>query len=136
VSAKPRLVIALSIASLLTVFLVYQLVNGSGQLVVSVAQLNSNLDGSAVKTVQLTGMTVSCEGGPCTGRQAPFTFMLKDEGSPQTIKVNYEGGVVPDAFREGRRVMVTGRLEGSTFVAQTDSLTTKCPSKYSGGSTA
>lgn len=135
-SAKPRLVIALSVASLLTVFLVYQLVNGSGQLVVSVAQLNSNLDGSSAKTVQLTGMTVRCEGGPCAGQQAPFTFMLKDEGSPQTIRVNYAGGVVPDAFREGRRVMVTGRLEGSTFVAQADSLTTKCPSKYSGGSTA
>src|SRR4051794_37562215 len=101
VSAKPRLVIALSIASLLTVFLVYQLVNGSGRLVVSVAQLNSNRDGAAAKTVQLTGTTVSCEGRPCAGQQAPFTFMLKDDGSPETVQVRYEGGSVPDAFREG-----------------------------------
>ena len=134
-SAKPRLVIALSVASLLAVFLVYQLVNGSGQLVVSVAQLNANLDGASAKTVQLTGMAVSCEGGPCAGKQAPFTFMLKDDGSAQTVKVRYEGGSVPDAFRDGRRVLVTGQMDGSTFVAKADSLTTKCPSKYSGGPT-
>jgi len=128
-------VIALSVASLLAVFLVYQLVNGSGQLVVSVAQLNANLDGSAAKTVQLTGKTVSCEGGSCAGQQAPFTFTLKDDASAETVKVRYEGGSVPDAFREGRNVMVTGRLDGDTFIANADSLTTKCPSKYSGGGT-
>jgi cytochrome c-type biogenesis protein CcmE len=128
-------VIALSVASLLAVFLVYQLVNGSGQLVVSVAQLSANRDGAAAKTVQLTGTAVRCDGGPCAGQQAPFSFVLKDDGSPKTVNVRYEGGSVPDAFREGRHVIVTGRMDGSTFVAQADSLTTKCPSKYSGGGT-
>ena len=39
-------------------------------------------------------------------------------------------GVVPDPFREGREVIVSGRLENGTFVAERDSLVTKCPSKF------
>ena len=43
--------------------------------------------------------------------------------------MNYQG-VVPDPFRDGREVIVSGRLEGGTFVAERDSLVTKCPSKF------
>ena len=39
-------------------------------------------------------------------------------------------GVVPDPFREGREVIVSGELENGTFVAERDSLVTKCPSKF------
>ena len=39
-------------------------------------------------------------------------------------------GTVPDPFREGREVIVTGQLEDGTFVAERDSLVTKCPSKF------
>jgi len=78
-------------------------------------------------------MAVSCQGGPCGEAQAPFTFTLRDEGSDLTVPVRYTGGGVPDAFKENRRVIVTGKLEGGTFVAERDSLVTKCPSKYSSG---
>ena len=37
---------------------------------------------------------------------------------------------MPDAFREGREVIVTVRKEGATFVGERDSLSTKCPSKF------
>jgi cytochrome c-type biogenesis protein CcmE len=129
------LVIALALASLLSVFLVYTAVAGSSTLLVSVSQLQANKEGAKSRTVQLTGMAVSCLGGPCSNRQAPFTFVLQDEGSSLTVPVRYSGGSVPDAFREQRRVIVTGRLEGGTFVAERDSLITKCPSKYSSGPT-
>ena len=59
-SFAPRLVIALAVASLLAVFLVYQVAAGSGQLIVTVGQLRANKDGAAGKTVQLTGTAVSC----------------------------------------------------------------------------
>jgi cytochrome c-type biogenesis protein CcmE len=130
---KPRLVIALAVASLLAVFLVYSVVRGSGQLIVTVGQLRSDKDGAATKTVQLTGTAVSCEGTSCSGAQAPFTMMVRDEKSSQTLPVRYAGGSVPDAFREGRRIIVTGHMAGGEFVANADSLVTKCPSKYSGG---
>ena len=45
------------------------------------------------------------------------------------MPVVYEG-VVPDPFREGREVIVSGELEDGTFVAERDSLVTKCPSKF------
>jgi cytochrome c-type biogenesis protein CcmE len=46
-----------------------------------------------------------------------------------TVPVVYRG-TVPDLFRTGRDVVVTGRLRNGTFVAQRDTLVTKCPSKY------
>jgi cytochrome c-type biogenesis protein CcmE len=131
-TARPRLVIALSVASLLAVFLVYQLAHGS-QLIVTVAQLRAGQDGAASQTVQLTGTAVSCVGTSCSGAHAPFTMVLKDDGSPQAVPVAYDSGSVPDAFREGRHVIVTGHMVGDQFVANPDSLVTKCPSKYSGG---
>ena len=130
---KPRLVIALAVASLLAVFLVYSVVRGSGQMIVTVGQLRSDKDGAASKTVQLTGTAVSCQRTRCSGAQAPFTMMVRDEKSSQTLPVRYSGGSVPDAFREGRRIIVTGHMAGGEFVANADSLVTKCPSKYSGG---
>ena len=130
-TAAPRLVIALAVASLLAVFLVYQISHGS-QLIVTVAQLRAGDQGAATKTVQLTGTAVSCSRA-CSGAQAPFTILLKDDGSPQTVPVAYQSGSVPDAFREGRHIIVTGHMVGDRFVANPDSLVTKCPSKYSGG---
>jgi cytochrome c-type biogenesis protein CcmE len=45
------------------------------------------------------------------------------------VPVRYRGAV-PDPFREGREVIVTGKMSGGTFVAERDSLVTKCPSKF------
>jgi cytochrome c-type biogenesis protein CcmE len=132
-SARPRLVIALGVASLLSVFLVYTALAGSSTLLVSVEQLSANQDNAKSRTVQLTGTAVRCQGGPCANLDAPFVFTLKDDGSAKTVPVHYQGGSVPDAFKEGRHVIVTGRLQEGTFIAQADSLVTKCPSKYSGG---
>jgi cytochrome c-type biogenesis protein CcmE len=39
-------------------------------------------------------------------------------------------GLVPDPFAAGRGVLVTVRQQGTQFVGEQDSLTTKCPSKY------
>jgi len=130
---KPRLVIALAVASLLAVFLVYSVVRGSGQMIVTVGQLRSDQDGAATKTVQLTGTAVSCQGTSCSGAQAPFTMMVRDEKSSQTLPVRYSGGSVPDAFKTTRHIIVTGQLRGGVFVAEPDTLLTKCPSKYSSG---
>jgi cytochrome c-type biogenesis protein CcmE len=40
-------------------------------------------------------------------------------------------GSVPDLFRAGRNVYLRGRLRHGVFVADADTLVTKCPSKYS-----
>jgi len=56
-------------------------------------------------------------------------FAIRDREGTERLPVNYQG-VVPDPFRDGREVIVSGRLEGGTFVAERDSLVTKCPSKF------
>ena len=53
-----------------------------------------------------------------------------DRDGSHSVPVSYTG-TVPDPFREGREVIVTGKLEDGTFVAEHDSLVTKCPSKFS-----
>jgi cytochrome c-type biogenesis protein CcmE len=48
------------------------------------------------------------------------------------MRVLYPDGVVPDPFRVGRDVVVTGQLdEAGNVEAEKDSLITKCPSKFS-----
>jgi cytochrome c-type biogenesis protein CcmE len=67
------------------------------------------------------GMAQSSEG---------LRFTVIDKEDPgQTVTVLYRGSV-PDQFKDGREVVVTGTLEGDTFVARNDSLVTLCPSKF------
>jgi cytochrome c-type biogenesis protein CcmE len=126
-TGRPRLVIALVVASLLAVFLVYQGFVSAGTLLVSVSQLRSDRDGAAHKKVNLTGVVLTT-----SGTDSPMKFVLKDDASAATVAVSYTGSV-PDAFKATRHVIVTGRMRGGVFVAEPDSLLTKCPSKYSSG---
>jgi cytochrome c-type biogenesis protein CcmE len=45
------------------------------------------------------------------------------------VPVVYHGSV-PDLFKVGRHIVLTGKLHGATFVGDSGSLVTKCPSKY------
>jgi cytochrome c-type biogenesis protein CcmE len=54
---------------------------------------------------------------------------IRDRDGTESVAVHYSG-VVPDPFREGREVIVEGELQQGTFVAERDSLVTKCPSKF------
>jgi len=61
-------------------------------------------------------------------------FRVRDPKLDESVLVRYSG-IVPDPFRAGRGVLVTVREDGSSFVGQGDSLTTKCPSKYQAAAT-
>ena len=62
-------------------------------------------------------------------------FAVRDRAGAASVPVVYTG-VVPDPFREGREVIVSGRMADGTFVAERDSLVTKCPSKFTKEETA
>jgi cytochrome c-type biogenesis protein CcmE len=62
------------------------------------------------------------------GSELRFEIENRDDPS-ESVPVAYSG-TVPDPFREGREVIVTGELEDGTLVAERDSLITKCPSKF------
>ena len=127
--------IALAVASLLAVFLVYQVAAGSGQLIVTVGQLRSDKDGAREEDGAADRHRRQlCRRRPAGAAQAPFTMRRARRGDAQTVAGELRrGGAVPDAFKAGRRIIVTGQMADGTFVAQPDSLVTKCPSKYSGG---
>jgi cytochrome c-type biogenesis protein CcmE len=69
--------------------------------------------------------------GPVSGdasTAAGLHFSLHNiQGESPTVPITYRGSV-PDLFKAGRDVNVTGRLVGDSFVAT--AMTTKCPSKY------
>ncbi|MEA2430524.1 MAG: cytochrome c-type biosis protein CcmE, partial [Thermoleophilaceae bacterium] len=61
---------------------------------------------------------------------AMLVFQVRDRaGAGSAVRVHYTG-TVPDPFRDGREVVVTGKLTGGVFAAERDSLVTKCPSKF------
>ena len=118
-----RLVVALSVAALLAVFLIYTAIAGG-----TPSLRPSQLAGHSGR-VSLTGMVV----GRVTGdahQARGMRFTLRDRNGTATVPVVYRGSV-PDLFRTGRDVMIDGRLKDGVFVAYPGTLVTKCPSKYS-----
>ena len=62
-------------------------------------------------------------------------FRVRDPKLKMSVPVRYTG-IVPDPFRAGRGVLVTVHEQGSRFIGEQDSLTTKCPSKYQAASSS
>ncbi len=123
-ASPARLVIALSVASVLAVFLLYTSIAGGGNPSLAPSELAGRTG-----EVQLAGLVV----GPVRGdaHSGGLRFRLKDISgdSGSSVAVLYAGSV-PDLFKVGRHVVVDGALRKGTFVAQPGSMITKCPSKY------
>ena len=116
--------IALSVAAVLAIFLLYTSIAGGGNPSISPSEL-----GKRTETVQLAGLVT----GPVRGdaHAAGLRFRLRDiDGdSTRTVAVLYTGSV-PDLFKKGRHIVVDGQLRNGVFVAEPGSMITKCPSKY------
>ena len=125
-----RLVVALAIAAVLAVFLLYTALVGNAQPALSPSQLVGHAG-----RVSLTGNVIGPVRGDAHG--AGLRFGLRDIGghSKRTVRVLYKG-TVPDLFRANRHVVVDGRLRNGVFVAVPGTLVTKCPSKYQATKTA
>jgi cytochrome c-type biogenesis protein CcmE len=120
---KIRLVLALGAAVLLAVALVYTSFGASSEATTPARVLEAPADGSSY---QLTGTVMPGyrrEGGVLHVR-------VRERAGRVSVPVRYQG-VVPDPFRAGREVIVKVKREGQGFVAERDSLITKCPSKFS-----
>jgi cytochrome c-type biogenesis protein CcmE len=115
-------VIALSIAGVLAVFLVYTSVSGGGTPSLQPSQLPGHHG-----RVSLVGKVAGQATGD--GHDRALRFRLRDRSGTTTVPVVYRGSV-PDLFKPGREVVVDGTLVDGTFVAVRDTLVTKCPSKY------
>ncbi len=118
-----RLVVALSAAVLLAAGLVYTSFSASSE-----TREPSQLAGVEGGSYELTGK-VAPDSISRRGEQLRFEIADRDDPSAK-IPVAYSG-TIPDPFREGREVIVSGTVEDGTFLADKDSLITKCPSKFS-----
>lgn len=117
--------VALAVAGVLAVFLIYTAIGGSEPLLEP-----SNLAGHTGQ-VSLTGKVVGSVTGDSEG--AGMKFSLHNiQGASGVVPIVFHGAV-PDLFKTGRDVNLTGQLEGTSFVAT--SMVTKCPSKYTASST-
>lgn len=119
---KIRLVVALSAAVLLATGLVYTSFSASTEA----REPSEVLASGSSETYDLTGMVIP---GTIERTDEELRFNVSDRDGSSSLPVVYTG-TVPDPFRDGREVIVTGKLEEGTFVAERDSLITKCPSKF------
>ena len=119
-----RLIIALSVAAALAVFVVYTAVAGAGTPQIQPNDLARH-DGH----VLLVGKVVSAGGDAHSS--GGLRFVLRNvTGHPAArARVVYHGSV-PDLFKTGRHIVIEGTYRNGVFVAKRNSLITKCPSKY------
>lgn len=119
-----RLIVALTAAVLLASALVYTSFS-AGSDEKTAGQLFDNAKPGRTYTLAGTVAAHSVK----QGDKGVLWFSVRDPHRPVSVRVRYTG-IVPDPFREGRGVLVKVRKQGSTFVGEKDSLTTKCPSKF------
>ncbi|MFT3863312.1 MAG: cytochrome c maturation protein CcmE [Solirubrobacterales bacterium] len=121
---KIRLGVALSVAVLLAVALVYVSFNAASKT----AEPSQILSASTGEHFEMNAKVVP---GSIKHHGETIDFEVKDrEGNQETMPVSYTGSV-PDPFRGGREIILSGERESDgTFVGEPESLITKCPSKF------
>jgi cytochrome c-type biogenesis protein CcmE len=121
---KIRLVVALSVAVLLAAALVYTSFSASTEA----KEPSQLLSAAPGVTYDLTGKVVK---GTVQREDSALRFRVSDrDGRGETLPVTYRG-TVPDPFRGGREIVLTGqKVTSGVFVGEPDTLVTKCPSKF------
>jgi cytochrome c-type biogenesis protein CcmE len=127
--SRLRFLIAISLAVVLGAWLAWTSLGGSLETYAGPGELAAASD----DTYRLNGTVAAGAPTDAAARAQSsrgLRFSVVDKEDPgQRVAVLYRGSV-PDQFKAGREVVVTGRLEGGTFVARADSLITLCPSKF------
>jgi cytochrome c-type biogenesis protein CcmE len=131
VRSRARFAIAIVLATGLGIWLAWTSLGGSLETYTNPAQLVAAApDGT---TYRLNGYVAP--GSPedaAAQAQSPagLRFVVRDKNDAAVrVPVLYRGSV-PDTFRDGREVVITGRMEGETFVARRNAMYTLCPSKF------
>ena len=118
-----RLIVALGVAAVLAVFLLYTAVAGHSTPTLTPSQLVNHSGQLAVVGVvvaPLRGDSHSADG---------LRFGLKNiDGKSGVVPVVYRGDNPPPLFKVGRNVVVSGSYEHGRLAG--NNVVTKCPSKY------
>ena len=118
-----RLIVALAVAGVLAVFLLYTAVAGHSTPTLTPSEVAAHRG-----ALSIVGAVV----GPVRGDShsaAGMRFGLKNiSGGSGVVPVVYHGAAPPPLFDVGRSVVVSGRYAAGRLSA--DNILTKCPSKY------
>lgn len=127
--SKPRFVISLALAALVGGALVWMVFGGSLETYTSPGAM---VEGKTYRlnAIVATGSPKDAAAEALSPKGVRFTVQSKVNPS-ERVPVVYHG-IVPEQFKDGREVVVTGRLVNGVFVAERDKLLTKCPSKFQG----
>jgi cytochrome c-type biogenesis protein CcmE len=118
-----RLGVALTAALLLATALIYVSFNsGRDEFTASQLLQRAKPGGQYILAGTVENGSVRHQGGT-------LKFSVLAPNRKVAVPVTYTG-LVPDPFAQGRAVLVNVTDQGGSFVGQTNSLTTKCPSKY------
>ena len=122
-ASPARLVIALSVAAALAIFVVYTALAGNGVAQVTPSTIGS-VKGDVLLVAQVVGPIQHTDGGG-------LRFAVKDiNGSkPARVDVSYRGSV-PSLFKPGSAIALSGVMRDGHFAGAKNSLTTKCPDHY------
>ena len=115
-----RLILALSVACVLALFLVYFAIAG-GTPQVQPGELAKHTG-----AVVLTGKVVS---GSIQQSDKLVRFRLANRDGSHAVPVVYRDNP-PDQFKGGRDISVHGTVRNGVFVGEKGTMVTKCPSKY------
>jgi cytochrome c-type biogenesis protein CcmE len=118
-----RLVVALAVAGVLAVFLLYTAVAGNSTPTLTPSQLGAHQGKLAI-----VGVVVGHPSGDSHSTHG-LRFGLKNiNGTSGIVPVVYHGDNPPPLFKVGRSVVVGGTYANGRLEA--NNILTKCPSKY------
>jgi cytochrome c-type biogenesis protein CcmE len=104
----------------------YQTVRQDTQYYKHVDEVMPAADAWYGKQLQLHGFVVD---GSWRRRSNSLDHLFKIRSGAHEVEARYTG-VVPDTFKDGAEVVLTGRLTPAGFDVQRDGVMAKCPSKY------
>jgi cytochrome c-type biogenesis protein CcmE len=119
---KIRLVVALSVAVVLAVALIYTSFSASTEA----KEPSQVLTAAPGTKTEMNGKVVP---GSIKQVGEGIKFEVEDRKGGSAIPVTYTGAI-PDPFRGGREIVLEGAVKQGTFVGEPETLITKCPSKF------
>ena len=121
---------ALTVAAVLGGALLYFSIGGALQTYVSPTELLKEPAGQVYRLDAIVSNQALPNPQDQAYSQQGLRFWVQDkQNAAARVEVVYTGAV-PDAFKATREVVMTGTRQGSVFVAQRNSMITKCPSKF------
>ena len=128
--SRLRFTLALTVAAVLGGALLYFSIGGALQTYVSPAQLLSSTPGQVYRLDAIVSQQPVVNPQDQADSPRGLRFLVQDKQNASARVLVIYTGLVPDAFKATREVVVTGTRSGNTFVAQRNSMITKCPSKF------